>query len=36
VKGVIMLSGHGNMAGLGQALAQEARDLKLWQGKNEQ
>lgn len=36
VEGVIMLPGHGNVVGLGQALAQEARHLKVWQGKNEQ
>ncbi len=36
VEGVIMLPGHGNVVGLGQALAQEMRRLKVWQGKNEQ
>ena len=36
VEGVIMLPGHGNVVGLGQALRQEARRLKVWQGKNEQ
>ncbi len=36
VEGVIMLPGHGNVLGLGQALAQEAHRLKVWQGKNEQ
>ena len=36
VEGVIMLPGHGNVVGLGQALAQEAHGLKVWQGKNEQ
>ena len=36
VEGVIMLPGHGNVVGLGQALAQETRRLKVWQGKNEQ
>ena len=36
VEGVIMLPGHGNVVGLGQALAQEAHRLKVWQGKNEQ
>lgn len=36
VEGVIMLPGHGNVVGLGQALAQEAHHLKVWQGKNEQ
>ena len=36
VEGVIMLPGHGNVLGLGQALAQEAGHLKVWQGKNEQ
>ena len=34
VEGVIMLPGHGNVLGLGQALAQEAGHLKVWQGKN--
>ncbi len=36
VEGVIMLPGHGNVVGLGQALRQETRCLKVWQGKNEQ
>ena len=36
VEGVIMLPGHGNVLGLGQALAQETKHLKVWQGKNEQ
>ena len=36
VEGVIMLPGHGNVVGLGQALTQETRRLKVWQGKNEQ
>ncbi|MBQ3663826.1 MAG: 3D-(3,5/4)-trihydroxycyclohexane-1,2-dione acylhydrolase (decyclizing) [Clostridia bacterium] len=36
VEGVIMLPGHGNVVGLGQALRQEAHHLKVWQGKNEQ
>ena len=36
VEGVIMLPGHGNVVGLGQALCQEAHRLKVWQGKNEQ
>lgn len=36
VEGVIMLPGHGNVVGLGQALRQEAHALKVWQGKNEQ
>lgn len=36
VEGVIMLPGHGNVVGLGQALAQETCRLKVWQGKNEQ
>jgi len=36
VEGVIMLPGHGNVLGLGQALSQEAGHLKVWQGKNEQ
>ncbi len=36
VEGVIMLPGHGNVLGLGQALFQESKHLKVWQGKNEQ
>ena len=36
VEGVIMLPGHGNVVGLGQALRQETRRLKVWRGKNEQ
>ena len=36
VEGVIMLPGHGNVVGLGQALRQETHRLKVWQGKNEQ
>ena len=36
VEGVIMLPGHGNVVGLGQALAQEAHRMRVWQGKNEQ
>ena len=36
VEGVIRLHGHGNVVGLGQALAQETHRLKVWQGKNEQ
>lgn len=36
VEGVIMLPGHGNVVGLGQALRQETHRLHVWQGKNEQ
>lgn len=36
VEGVIMLPGHGNVLGLGQALRQEAHRMHIWQGKNEQ
>ena len=36
VEGVIMLPGHGNVVGLGQALTQEAHRMQVWQGKNEQ
>lgn len=36
VRGVFMLPGHGNVVGLGQALAQERRELEIYQGKNEQ
>lgn len=36
VRGVFMLPGHGNVVGIGQALMQEAKRLKVYQGKNEQ
>ncbi len=36
VRGVCILPGHGNVVGLGQALIQEAHDLEIYQGKNEQ
>ncbi|MDO4547212.1 MAG: 3D-(3,5/4)-trihydroxycyclohexane-1,2-dione acylhydrolase (decyclizing), partial [Clostridia bacterium] len=36
VRGVFMLPGHGNVVGIGQALAQEAGRLEIYQGKNEQ
>lgn len=36
VRGVIMLPGHGNVVGIGQALLQEAKELEIYQGKNEQ
>lgn len=36
VRGVMMLPGHGNVVGLGQALQQEAKALEVYQGKNEQ
>ena len=36
VAGVFMVPGHGNVVGLGQAIAQEARRMKVYQGKNEQ
>lgn len=36
VEGVIMLPGHGNVLGMGQALRQEARRMRILQGKNEQ
>lgn len=36
VRGVFMLPGHGNVVGLGQALAQERHRLEVYQGKNEQ
>jgi len=36
VRGVMMLPGHGNVVGLGQALQQERKNLELYQGKNEQ
>ncbi len=36
VRGIFMLPGHGNVVGLGQAIAQEAHRLEIYQGKNEQ
>ena len=36
VKGVFIIPGHGNVLGLGQALTQEAKNLEVYQGKNEQ
>ncbi len=36
VRGVFMLPGHGNVVGLGQALLQEAKRMRVYQGKNEQ
>ena len=36
VEGVIMLPGHGNVLGMGQALRQEAKRMRILQGKNEQ
>ena len=36
VRGVMMLPGHGNVVGLGQALQQERKALEIYQGKNEQ
>lgn len=36
VEGVIMLPGHGNVLGMGQALRQEAKRMAVYQGKNEQ
>ena len=36
VAGIFMIPGHGNVVGLGQALAQEAKRMKVYQGKNEQ
>ena len=36
VEGVIMLPGHGNVVGLGQALHQDTHRMKVYQGKNEQ
>ena len=36
VRGVFMLPGHGCVVGFGQALLQEAKRLKVYQGKNEQ
>lgn len=36
VRGIFMLPGHGNVVGLGQAIQQEARELEVYHGKNEQ
>lgn len=36
VEGVFSIFGHGNVLGIGQALEQEADQLKVYQGKNEQ
>lgn len=36
VAGIMMIPGHGNVVGLGQAIAQEAKRMKIYQGKNEQ
>lgn len=36
VAGIFMLPGHGNVVGLGQAIAQETKRMKIYQGKNEQ
>ncbi len=36
VRGLFMIPGHGNVVGLGQALSQEAQNLEIYQGKNEQ
>lgn len=36
VRGVFIITGHGNVLGLGQALTQEAKRLEVYQGKNEQ
>lgn len=36
VEGVFTIFGHGNVLGIGQALEQEANQLKVYQGKNEQ
>ncbi len=36
VRGIFMLPGHGNVVGLGQAIQQEAKELEIYHGKNEQ
>ena len=36
VRGMFIIPGHGNVVGLGQALTQEAHELEIYQGKNEQ
>lgn len=36
VAGIFVVPGHGNVVGLGQAIAQEARRMRIYQGKNEQ
>lgn len=36
VKGVFTIFGHGNVLGIGQALAEDAGELEIYQGRNEQ
>ncbi|PTM57909.1 3D-(3,5/4)-trihydroxycyclohexane-1,2-dione acylhydrolase (decyclizing) [Desmospora activa] len=36
IKGIFTIFGHGNVLGLGQALEEEAGELKVYQGRNEQ
>ena len=36
VRGVFIIPGHGNVVGFGQALTQEAKNLEVWHGQNEQ
>ena len=36
VHGVFIIPGHGNVVGLGQALTQEAKKMKIYHGQNEQ
>lgn len=36
VKGIFTIFGHGNVVGLGQALEEDAGELEVYQGRNEQ
>jgi 3D-(3,5/4)-trihydroxycyclohexane-1,2-dione acylhydrolase (decyclizing) len=36
IKGIFTIFGHGNVVGLGQALEEDAGDLEVYQGRNEQ
>ncbi|MDM5264884.1 3D-(3,5/4)-trihydroxycyclohexane-1,2-dione acylhydrolase (decyclizing) [Bacillus wiedmannii] len=36
IKGIFTIFGHGNVVGLGQALEEDAGELKVYQGRNEQ
>lgn len=36
IKGIFTIFGHGNVVGLGQALEEDAGELEVYQGRNEQ
>lgn len=36
LKGIFTIFGHGNVVGLGQALEEDAGELEVYQGRNEQ